>query len=846
MRKHMKHIVIITVLVLLCIITGILSTGCIGAVKTELKNGDFENGEGASIANWSVYDYQKSVGNNCSTVQIASENGNKYAVISSSSKNDVRLVQTLKVKGNSYYKVTFDVKYENVDTNREDGLKGAGVNISTKGHSAHSTSMYDTSGDWKTVTTYMATGKQTSMEFCICLGGFSAESQGTVSVDNVTITKVSKVPSGADCFDAHKSDAEDPEKASEARLMKIIFTVLLIGLVVYIIFLAIRSDEENNKNKRRLGETKPRLGKKDCIILIVMTLITAVMSFANLGDMSAASSDWTPAQTGESVTVEFPEETEISRVAYSAGIPGSGTFTITYEGASVAEDGTVTPINKTVGQIKDVTFYEWKFIDKTFTAKRVTIQASGSGTSLNEMGFFKRNQNGEYEKVAVTVVSESYDKTVNPDSNPGKLFDEQKDVQMYRTFENGTYFDEIYFPRTAYEHINGLSIYEWTHPPLGKTFISIGIRIFGMNPFGWRFMGTLFGVMMVPLMYLFGLKVFKERRYAFLAAFLIMFDFMRLAQTRLATIDSYSCFFVIAMYYFMYDYFTEKSYNKPLWKSFIPLFLCGIMFGLGAASKWTCLYAGAGLAILFFMAKALEINNYVSGRVKGKGTIEDYLLKNFLPTCLACVVFFIIIPGAIYLLSYLPYMASKPDMSLWQIMLDNQKAMYNYHSGLDATHSFGSPWYTWLIDYRPIWYYSGSGAGLASGMDATIVSMGNPAIWWLGLICVIPCLYFAFKRREKGMIMVFIAYALQLFPWILVTRVCFIYHYFTAIPFLMFMIVYVIKVLREDKVISKYVVLGYMIIVVILFIMFYPALTGMTVKETYIDNVLRWFGSWDF
>jgi dolichyl-phosphate-mannose--protein O-mannosyl transferase len=40
--------------------------------------------------------------------------------------------------------------------------------------------------------------------------------------------------------------------------------------------------------------------------------------------------------------------------------------------------------------------------------------------------------------------------------------------------------------------------------------------------------------------------------------------------------------------------------------------------------------------------------------------------------------------------------------------------------------------------------------------------------------------------------------------------------------------------------------LGYMIIVVLLFIMFYPALTGMTVKETYIDNVLRWFGSWDF
>lgn len=44
---------------------------------------------------------------------------------------------------------------------------------------------------------------------------------------------------------------------------------------------------------------------------------------------------------------------------------------------------------------------------------------------------------------------------------------------------NSTYFDEIYHARTAYEHLHGMSAYEWTHPPLGKVTMMLGIQIFG-------------------------------------------------------------------------------------------------------------------------------------------------------------------------------------------------------------------------------------------------------------------------------------------------------------------------------------------------------------------------------
>ena len=128
------------------------------------------------------------------------------------------------------------------------------------------------------------------------------------------------------------------------------------------------------------------------------------------------------------------------------------------------------------------------------------------------------------------------------------------------SFINSMYFDEIYHARTGWEFTQGLQPYENTHPPLGKDLIALGILIFGMDPFGWRIMGTLMGILMVPAMYLFGMAVFKRTRYAFITAFLFTFDFMHFVQTRIATIDSYSVLFIILTFLCMYLYM-HKNFN---------------------------------------------------------------------------------------------------------------------------------------------------------------------------------------------------------------------------------------------------------------------------------------------
>lgn len=135
-------------------------------------------------------------------------------------------------------------------------------------------------------------------------------------------------------------------------------------------------------------------------------------------------------------------------------------------------------------------------------------------------------------------------------------------------------------PVRAYEFLHGLPTYENTHPPLGKILISVGIAIFGMNSFGWRIMGTLFGIAMLPFLYLLGKKMTGNTPAAALTCFLFAFDFMHFTQTRIATIDVYITFFVIAMYYFMYSYCSMSFYDTPLHKTFIPLGLCGVCMGL--------------------------------------------------------------------------------------------------------------------------------------------------------------------------------------------------------------------------------------------------------------------------
>ena len=413
------------------------------------------------------------------------------------------------------------------------------------------------------------------------------------------------------------------------------------------------------------------------------------------------------------------------------------------------------------------------------------------------------------------------------------LCDEADTVPASSTYYNSTYFDEIYHARTAYEHLRGVYPYEVSHPPLGKEILSLGIALFGMTPFGWRCMGALFGVAMLPLMWDLLRRMFRDDRMALCGAALLAFDFMHLTQTRIATIDSFSTLFILLMYLFLYRYFTEGKLRH--------LAACGVTFGIGAATKWTCLYAGAGLGVLW------ALHWVFSGvRAHRAGDGRRYL-RRLLGSIGFCLVFFVLVPGMIYYASYYPYGAARGlhgagmyfTREYAAIVLENQRFMFTYHAGLVATHPYSSRWWQWLLDLRPILYYLSYGDGTVSTIGAFV----NPLLCWGGLLAL-PVLAYRAAKRDRTALFILVGYLAQVLPWVFISRLTFEYHYFAATLFLVLALGYVFDRLRRRGYLG--IVYAFTAANGVLFALFYPVLTGVTIPRDYAWNVLKWLPDWPF
>lgn len=478
---------------------------------------------------------------------------------------------------------------------------------------------------------------------------------------------------------------------------------------------------------------------------------------------------------------------------------------------------------------------------------------SWGSCSIDAAGRYVRITNsGRDMAIAELVLQDAEGGIVMPGnaSSMKALFDETEVFPEIPDYQSGAYFDESYYVRTAWEFLNGQPAYEITHPPLGKVLIALGAACFGASPFGFRVVGALFGVLMLPFLYRFGREMTGSRFFGWFAAFLFAFDFMHFTQTRLATIDVFITFFTISMFYFMYRYGRMSFYDTPLKRTFLPLGACGISFGLGIACKWTGFYAGAGLAVLFFRVLYLRYREYVyASRRPGKssgGIDHAYVTAHFkkytVRTFFFCVVFFAAVPFLIYLLSYIPF-SDGTDAGLIERMWRNQEYMLRYHTGLRDGHPYASVWYEWPLMIRPVFYYSRI---IDDTMRQGISAFGNPLVWWAGIPAFLYMLYLGLGKRDKNAVFLCIAYLSCYLPWCLVRRTTFAYHYFPSVPFVVCMIMYSFAQRRTGTGSRMYTALaaGYAAAAFVLFLLFYPVISGQPVSGSYVSEFLRWMDTW--
>jgi dolichyl-phosphate-mannose--protein O-mannosyl transferase len=301
-------------------------------------------------------------------------------------------------------------------------------------------------------------------------------------------------------------------------------------------------------------------------------------------------------------------------------------------------------------------------------------------------------------------------------------------------------------------------------------------------------------------------------------------------------------------------------FKTRLKETLVPLLFCGIFFGLALACKWIALYGGLGLAVIFFTSLGQRACEYIKARRilttrkaevpkqqhRQSKAVTDSFFPNTVLTLLWCILVFVLIPAVIYALSYIPFlMVPGPGHGLSNV-LTYQEHMYNYHSKLQATHPFSSAWWQWPIIYKPVWCY-GSTEALGPGNISSIVIMGNPAVWWIGIPAVAATAAIALHKKENRMYVVLVGVASQYLPWALSPRkLQFIYHFFATVPFMVLCITYVLMNLSKKIPKFKYVIYVYLAIVLALVIMFYPVLSGAVVSKSFVAVYLRWFKSWLF
>ncbi len=609
-----------------------------------------------------------------------------------------------------------------------------------------------------------------------------------------------------------------------------------------------------------IPELQPaRMNRDDHKRAWLITAIYLIVAFIWLGSFRSPQTGWVPDQKGDHFVVDFGREVSIDRTLLFGGLgPVWGCF-----GALELEawDGSSYQPFQT---IEMNALFRWHGSLQTVTTDklRITARAQAPRSDGSDPGYWK----AEYRELSFFSGTEQLDNFIITDLEAAdgteRLFDEQALVPFRPSVLHSTYFDEVYFPRTALEQLlDWPVIYENTHPPLGKDIMQVGIAIMGMTPFGWRWLGTLAGALMLPLMYAMAKRLFRHSGWATFCTLLMAADFMHFTQTRIGTVDSYLVFFVMAAFHFMLKYVDEPSYEKGFWKSLPPLAMSGLFLGLAGAVKWVGFFAAFGLALLFFLSRVWEYKKLkrdlnrelASPKVKVKA-IHGWLIRHLYLTCLLCMIFFILIPAVVYTLSYLPVPRHGDERPFLEWVVESQQNMFNYHKGVTASHPYYSWWYEWPLNLRPIFYYDAD--FLAPPLDEAIASFGNPLVWWSGLLGFPMVIYLlvtgkntrgrAYQNDKRMLLFPLVAWLSMYVPWIVSPRqMTFIYHYFACTPFLILMSGILFRFLYQKGILKRRYVSIFVGVTIGLFVVYYPVLSGIPVPRLWLD-ALRVLPGWEW
>lgn len=471
---------------------------------------------------------------------------------------------------------------------------------------------------------------------------------------------------------------------------------------------------------------------------------------------------------------------------------------------------------------------------------------------------------------------------------------------------NTLVFDEVYYAKFGNNYLNHIPFFDG-HPPLGKYIIALGIWLSSHCPFwqdtvngltgsllapwSYRWINALLGSFIPIIIVFISYQLSYRRSFALLSGLFTACDGLFIVESRYALINIYIVLFgLLGQWLFLLALASQKHQRR------FYLIISGVSFGLSVSTKWNGSFFLGGTYLIWIIgliwqgiSKTTNVRDNVSGSstnnssitsFRGQKSISDNqsLLQNLTQINVWEISFFLgIIPLLVYSLIWIPHLQIDTRYGFIEV----HKQILAFHERLGGNtpkvHPYCAAWYKWPLMTRPMAYYYQTtqsitdplpvlGPPLPAGTGKVIYdvhAMGNPFLWWfsvaaivflIGLLLskiVVPLIQhrrlpIAARLNTDTWIAIYLVlnYAINLVPWMKVTRCVFIYHYMTAVVFAFMAIAWFV-----DQCLSSYyrplraigVTISFLILAA--FVFWIPIYLGLPLSP---DNykLRMWFNSW--
>lgn len=378
-------------------------------------------------------------------------------------------------------------------------------------------------------------------------------------------------------------------------------------------------------------------------------------------------------------------------------------------------------------------------------------------------------------------------------------------------------FDEVHFARFVWSNYwVGRYLFD-IHPPLGKLILLAVAKATGAVPrlpqtplngmaYGaqvyapLRATSAVFGSGVPPLTYALCRELGLSSVAALLPGLAGALDHLVIVESRLILLDAQLLFFIVAALYLAVRLWKARRRTAARLRWLVatavagaaavgvkftavatPLLIAGVSLVGGPAGPTTRLEVWE-MAVAGAIAGALYVSLFVIHfwLLPGTGDGDGFMLMPFQAT----------LQGSPH------FKEGAPRPSFWRSFLWLNGEMYRANARITATHGWQSAWYTWPASVRGIYYHGGYDAVTGSATQVYLIS--NPAVAAVTLVALAAfplwaaCWYA--PRVVRGVLpptarvhhtaslggLCFAGYALNLLPYVLVTRCTFLYHYIPA------------------------------------------------------------------